>query len=54
MQKSDNLLKEAILRELLRGGQVFLLHNDVASIERMAETVPELCLNLGWQWLTVR
>ena len=42
MQKSDNLLKEAILRELLRGGQVFLLHNDVASIERMAETVREL------------
>ncbi len=42
MQKTDNLLKEAILRELLRGGQVFLLHNDVASIERMAETVREL------------
>ncbi|WP_395144211.1 transcription-repair coupling factor [Moraxella atlantae] len=42
MQRSDNLLKEAILRELLRGGQVFLLHNDVASIERMAETVREL------------
>lgn len=42
MQKSDQLLKEALLRELLRGGQVFLLHNDVASIERMAETVREL------------
>ncbi len=42
MQKTDNLLKEAILRELLRGGQVFLLHNDVASIERMAETIREL------------
>ncbi len=42
MQKSDSLLKEAVLRELLRGGQVFLLHNDVASIERMAQTVREL------------
>lgn len=42
MQKTDALLKEAILRELLRGGQVYLLHNDVASIERMAETVREL------------
>ncbi len=42
MQKTDNLLKEAILRELLRGGQVFLLHNDVASIERMAENIREL------------
>lgn len=42
MQKSNAILKEAILRELLRGGQVFLLHNDVASIERMAENVREL------------
>lgn len=42
MQKSDSLLKEAILRELFRGGQVYLVHNDVASIERMAESVREL------------
>ena len=42
MQKTDSLMKEAILRELLRGGQVYLLHNDVASIERIAETVREL------------
>ncbi|MCD6251660.1 MAG: transcription-repair coupling factor [Psychrobacter sp.] len=42
MQKTEALLKEAILRELLRGGQVYLLHNDVASIERMAETIREL------------
>ena len=42
MQKTDALMKEAILRELLRGGQVYVLHNDVASIERMAETVREL------------
>ena len=42
MQKTESLMKEAILRELLRGGQVYLLHNDVASIERMAETIREL------------
>ncbi|MGA4440132.1 transcription-repair coupling factor [Psychrobacter pocilloporae] len=42
MQKTDALMKEAILRELLRGGQVYLLHNDVASIERMAETIRDL------------
>ncbi len=42
MQKTQALMKEAILRELLRGGQVYLLHNDVASIERMAETIREL------------
>lgn len=42
MQKTNQLMKEAILRELLRGGQVYLLHNDVASIERMAENIREL------------
>jgi transcription-repair coupling factor (superfamily II helicase) len=42
MQKTEALMKEAILRELLRGGQVYLLHNDVASIERMAETIRDL------------
>ncbi|WP_227430123.1 transcription-repair coupling factor [Psychrobacter sp. I-STPA6b] len=42
MQKTDVLMKEAILRELLRGGQVYILHNDVASIERMAENIREL------------
>lgn len=42
MQKTDAIFKEAILRELLRGGQVYVLHNDVASIERMAQNVREL------------
>lgn len=42
MQKTDQVMKEAILRELLRGGQVFILHNDVASIERMAENIRDL------------
>ncbi|WP_230660114.1 transcription-repair coupling factor [Psychrobacter sp. I-STPA10] len=42
MQKTNVLMKEAILRELLRGGQVYILHNDVASIERMAENIREL------------
>lgn len=42
MQKSDALMKEALLRELLRGGQVYILHNDVASIERMAESIRDL------------
>ncbi len=38
----DMLLGEAFQRELKRGGQVFFLHNDVASIERMAERVREI------------
>ena len=41
MQKS--VIKEAVLRELLRGGQVYYLHNEVDSIERCAqELVAEL------------
>ena len=36
-QKDDLIIREAILREILRGGQVYYLHNDVASIENTAE-----------------
>lgn len=32
-------IKEAILRELLRGGQVYFLHNEVDTIERAAENI---------------
>ena len=28
------VIKEAVLRELLRGGQVYYLHNEVESIEK--------------------
>ena len=40
-QTSDSI-KEAILRELLRGGQVYILHNEVDSIERAAQSIREL------------
>ncbi|SRR5579883_344019 len=33
------IIQEAILREILRGGQVYFLHNDVATIERMARDI---------------
>ena len=36
------LKKEAILRELMRGGQVYYLHNEVKSIEQTAEEIREL------------
>lgn len=42
MPKSDEIIKEAILREILRGGQVYYLHNDVASIESAAENLQNL------------
>ncbi len=41
-QSEPALVKEAILRELLRGGQVFFLHNEVKSIERAAEEIRKL------------
>jgi transcription-repair coupling factor (superfamily II helicase) len=43
---SEPLIREAILRELRRGGQVFFVHNRVRSIDSVAEmlarTVPEV------------
>ena len=42
MERSTPTLKEAILRELLRGGQVYFLHNDVDSIERAAQELRDL------------
>ena len=48
---SRRLIKEAILRELLRGGQVYYLHNDVKTIGRAAdelsEMIPEARIAIG-------
>lgn len=41
-EAQDSLIKEAVLRELLRGGQVFYLHNEVRSIERAATHLKEI------------
>ena len=42
LEQTDATLKEAILRELLRGGQVYILHNEVDTIERAAENIRQL------------
>lgn len=39
---NDALLKEAIMREIKRGGQVFFLHNRVETIEQTTEAVRKL------------
>jgi transcription-repair coupling factor (superfamily II helicase) len=39
---SEGLIREAVMRELKRGGQVYFLHNEVESIERMAERLRRL------------
>jgi len=39
---SPGIVREAALRELKRGGQIFFLHNDVATIEVMREKLEKL------------
>ncbi len=39
---SDGVIREAVLRELKRGGQVFFLHNEVDTIENMREKLAAL------------
>lgn len=41
-EHTGDSVKEAILRELLRGGQVYFLHNEVDTIERAAENIRQL------------
>ncbi len=39
---SDGIIREAVLRELKRGGQVYFLHNEVDTIENMREKLTGL------------
>lgn len=52
------LIREAIQRELLRGGQIYFLHNRVQSIEsvamEVAELVPEAKIGIGHGQMTER
>ncbi|RBP85859.1 transcription-repair coupling factor [Marinomonas rhizomae] len=41
-QKDEHQIKEAILRELHRGGQVYYLHNEVQTIQKTAQELEEL------------
>jgi len=38
----DALLKEALIREIRRGGQVYFLHNEVQTIEKMQARIQDL------------
>ncbi len=50
-QESGSLIREACLRELKRGGQIYFLHNEVETIEnrraRLAELVPEARIEIA-------
>ncbi len=39
---NNDLIQEAILREMMRGGQVYFLHNDVTTIDKKAEEIATL------------
>ncbi|KZY63541.1 transcription-repair coupling factor, partial [Oleiphilus sp. HI0065] len=41
-QKQDALIRESVLREVLRGGQVYYLFNDVKNIEKEVEYLQKL------------
>jgi transcription-repair coupling factor (superfamily II helicase) len=41
-ERNNPTLREAILREILRGGQVFFLHNNVQTIERISQDLQTL------------
>ena len=42
----DDTIKEACSRELHRGGQIFVLHNEIDSIDNMAENLKTLMPNI--------
>lgn len=50
-QRREQSVREAISRELMRGGQVFFLHNEVRSIEQAAQAlrdlIPEARIGVG-------
>ncbi|MCZ6619955.1 MAG: transcription-repair coupling factor, partial [Gammaproteobacteria bacterium] len=50
-EKRNHVIREAITRELMRGGQVFYLHNEVRNIDQLADqiadTIPEARVGIG-------
>lgn len=41
-QSDDNVIREAALREIMRGGQVYFLHNQVETIDKVAADLEKL------------
>ncbi|WP_084544979.1 transcription-repair coupling factor [Derxia gummosa] len=50
-RESESVIREAVLREIKRGGQVYFLHNEVETIEnrriRLEELLPEARIGVG-------
>ncbi|MBS0359310.1 MAG: transcription-repair coupling factor [Proteobacteria bacterium] len=51
LQRNLNVIREAILREIMRGGQVFFLHNEINTIQMTAQEIqkilPEAKVEIG-------
>ncbi len=41
-QRNTSVIREAVMREILRGGQVYFLHNEVDTIEKTAKEIAEI------------
>ncbi|WP_371185732.1 transcription-repair coupling factor [Thalassotalea maritima] len=41
-ERDNALIRESVMREILRGGQVYFLHNNVQTIEKTAQELQEL------------
>jgi transcription-repair coupling factor (superfamily II helicase) len=46
MEYEDDICAQAIEKELKRGGQIFFVHNNISSIDRMAAHIQELVPNV--------
>lgn len=46
-ERNDELIREAVLREIKRGGQVYFLHNNVETIEKTASDIAALVPEAG-------
>src|SRR4029079_344118 len=55
---SRGIIREAVLRELKRGGQIYFLHNDIDTInttaERLAQLVPEARIAIAHRQMAER
>jgi transcription-repair coupling factor (superfamily II helicase) len=48
------LLREAVTRELARGGQVFFVYNRVEGLYERADKLQQLMPTRAWPWRTGR
>ncbi|HLB58093.1 MAG TPA: transcription-repair coupling factor, partial [Gammaproteobacteria bacterium] len=42
MENKKEIIREALIRELMRGGQVYVLHNDIQTIQEAAQRITQL------------